>query len=140
MPYDCAGYYGPTCGIPSPEWRHKFRVSYTHPSGLGLSAQWRYFGARRRREHESELDAQPGTSRPSTSTIPSQSYFDLTLTARLGDHYNFRLGVNNIFDREPPIIGANGGSTVINACPGRSAPATPSRTSTTPWAGTSSPA
>ena len=25
--------------------------------------------------------------------------------------------MNNIFDREPPIIGANGGNTMINACP-----------------------
>ena len=24
--------------------------------------------------------------------------------------------MNNIFDREPPIVGANGVSTVINAC------------------------
>ena len=42
-PYDCAGLYGPICGIPNPEWRHKSRVTYSHPSGLGLSAQWRHF-------------------------------------------------------------------------------------------------
>jgi outer membrane receptor protein involved in Fe transport len=115
--FDCAGYYGPTCGVPAPEWRHKFRVTYTAPNGVGLSAQWRYFSA---------VDVEnknPSTSlnqafAPFNEQIPSQSYFDLTLTARIGDHYNFRLGVNNILDREPPIIGANGTSTVINACPG----------------------
>jgi iron complex outermembrane recepter protein len=116
-PYDCAGYYGPTCGVPSPEWRHKFRITYSHPSGLGLSAQWRYFSAVDV-ENKNPSSTIGGNFSPFNETIPSQSYFDLTLTARLGDHYNFRLGVNNILDREPPIIGANGTSTVINACPG----------------------
>jgi iron complex outermembrane receptor protein len=115
--YDCAGYYGPTCGIPNPEWRHKLRIGYNHPSGVGFSAQWRYFGG---------VDVE--NLNPSTTLnqdaaeynleIPSQSYFDLALTARIGEHYNFRLGVNNILDRRPPIIGANGGNTIINACPG----------------------
>ena len=138
-PYDCAGLYGPQCGIPNPEWRHRFRVSYTHPSGLGLSAQWRYFASV---DVENSACGTPpaggtaadvaacdqstlagsggatGAYAPFNASIPSQSYIDLTLTARIGDHYNFRLGVNNIFDREPPIIGSNGASTVINACPG----------------------
>jgi outer membrane receptor protein involved in Fe transport len=116
-PYDCAGYYGPTCGVPSPEWRHKARLTYNHPDGYGLSVQWRYFASVDvENSNPSSTLNQPFA--PLNETIPSQSYFDLTLTARIGDHYNFRLGVNNIFDRAPPIIGANGTSTVINACPG----------------------
>ena len=27
------------------------------------------------------------------------------LTARLADRYNFRLGMNNIFDTDPPVAG-----------------------------------
>ena len=42
--------------------------------------------------------------------IGAQSYFDLALTARLADKYNFRLGANNIFDKEPPI---KSGSVVV---------------------------
>ena len=115
--FNCAGLYGPTCGVPSPEWRHKARLTYNHASGVGLSVQWRYFAA----VDVENTSSDPALSQPFApinETIPSQSYFDLTLTARIGDHYNFRLGVNNILDRAPPIIGANGGSTVINACPG----------------------
>jgi len=112
-PYDCAGLYGPICGIPSPEWRHRARLTYNHASGLGMSLQWRYFGA-----VDVENKAFGTDFAPFNERIPSQSYFDLTLTARIGDHYNFRLGVNNILDREPPIIGANGANTTINACPG----------------------
>ena len=91
------------------------------PDGVGLSAQWRYFSARRpsiRRSTELGSARPPAYAVAPNERIPSQSYFDLTLTARIGDHYNFRLGVNNILDREPPIVGANGTSAVINACPG----------------------
>ncbi|HYD12520.1 MAG TPA: TonB-dependent receptor [Allosphingosinicella sp.] len=120
-PYDCAGYYGPQCANVSsgvfPEWRHRARLTYTHASGVGMSLQWRYFSAVDvENKNPSSTLNQPFA--PFNETIPSQSYFDLTLTARIGDHYNFRLGVNNILDRDPPIIGANGGNTIINACPG----------------------
>jgi iron complex outermembrane recepter protein len=124
-PYDCAGLYGLICTTPSPEWRHKVRLTYTHPSGVGLSAQWRYFsavGLDRADSSQPQLSqtaaGAPLAFAPFNERIPSQSYFDLTLTARIGDHYNFRLGVNNILDREPPIVGANGTSAVINACTG----------------------
>src|SRR5436190_1588858 len=120
-PYDCTGYFGTQCGTPSPEWRHQFRVTWNLPDGIGLSARWRYFSG-------VDLDllspndslnfaggATPTTAqlnglRPADARIPSQSYIDLTLTARIGDHYNFRLGVNNLFDRDPPLVGSN-------ACP-----------------------
>jgi iron complex outermembrane recepter protein len=115
--YDCAGYYGPTCGVPSPEWRHKLRLSYQHPDGYGLSVQWRYFSSVQV-ENLNPSSSLAQDAAPLNLEIPSQSYFDLAFTARIGDHYNFRLGVNNILDRAPPIIGANGVSTVVNACPG----------------------
>ena len=116
-PYDCAGLYGLICTTPSPTWRHKARLTYTHPSGVGLSFQWRYFSGVTLDRASSQAVLQ-GTFAPFNERIPSQSYFDLTLTARIGDHYNFRLGVNNITDRAPPIVGANGTSAVINACTG----------------------
>ena len=120
-PYDCVGFFGTQCGTPNPEWRHTLHVSWTLPDGIGLAARWRYFSG-------VDLDllspnptlnfaggatpttAQLNALRPADFRIPSQSYFDLTLTARIGDHYNFRLGVNNILDRDPPLVGSN-------ACP-----------------------
>jgi outer membrane receptor protein involved in Fe transport len=120
-PYDCTGYFGTQCGTPNPEWRHTLHVSWTHPSGIGFAARWRYFSG-------VDLDllspnptlnfaggatptqAQLNALRPADFRIPRQQYFDLALTARIGDHYNFRLGVNNILDRDPPLVGSN-------ACP-----------------------
>jgi iron complex outermembrane receptor protein len=113
QPYNCAGYFGAQCGIPNPKWRGKARVSYTSPMGIGLSAQWRYFG---------KVDVDSSSNNPTLATpysffaprIGSQSYFDLAATARVADKFTFRLGVNNIFDKAPPIISTAG----LNNCPG----------------------
>lgn len=101
--YDCRGFHGATCFTPSPEWRAKTRLTLTTPEGIGLSAQWRYFSAVQRDTMSPDPDLHAATTPPADQRIGAQSYFDLTLTSRIGDHYNFRLGVNNILDREPPI-------------------------------------
>jgi len=123
--YDCAGLYGPTCSgavvassAPMPKWRHKARLSLQMPNGLGFSAQWRYIGkvtAETLSTNETLHGAfplDPGLH------IPSFNYFDLAMTATIGDHYNFRMGVNNFLDKRPPMVQT--GSAVLagsNLCP-----------------------
>jgi len=102
----CVGLYGAICGTPTPEWRHTANLSWVHPSGIGFAARWRYFSG----VDNDGSSSSGGQLRPADARIPSQQYFDLTMTARLGDHYNLRLGVNNIFDRDPPSVGST-------ACP-----------------------
>ncbi|WP_076744000.1 TonB-dependent receptor domain-containing protein [Sphingomonas jeddahensis] len=95
--YDCAGLYGNICGTPNPKWRHQARASYTAPNGLGLSLRWRYFDS-------VALDtAVGGSNTPADSRLAAQNYFDLAFTAKVGDNFNFRLGANNLLDRQPPI-------------------------------------
>jgi iron complex outermembrane receptor protein len=101
--YDCVGFHGATCLTPSPEWRWKSRLTLSTPEGVGLSVQWRYFSKSERDTLSPDPDLATNATRPADRVIPAQSYIDLTLTARIGDHYSFRLGVNNVFDREPPI-------------------------------------
>ncbi len=113
--FDCAGLYGNTCGsflsgAPNPKYRHKLRLGFTMPNGLGVSGQWRYFSSVKNDglAGDCDISATPtctGTVAPANQRINAQSYFDLALTARLADRYNFRIGANNIFDREPPIVG-----------------------------------
>ncbi|HEV2748605.1 MAG TPA: TonB-dependent receptor [Allosphingosinicella sp.] len=115
-PYDCAGLYGAQfCGTPNPEWRHRARLTYTHPSGLGISLQWRYFGGVDN-ERLSDQEQLQNDVAEFNARIKSQSYFDLAGTFRVSDNYAFRIGVNNIFDREPPLVGSSGGGAV-NQCP-----------------------
>ncbi|HWJ58393.1 MAG TPA: TonB-dependent receptor [Sphingomicrobium sp.] len=117
--FDCASFFGATCGTPNPKYRHKLRVGFTLPNGLGISGQWRYFSAVRNDTLSSDCDLNTGTtaggatcasfanSSPGDARLPAQSFFDLALTARIADRYNFRLGANNIFDRSPPVAGGD---------------------------------
>jgi iron complex outermembrane receptor protein len=95
--FECAGMFAGTCGIPNPKWRHVARATLTMPNGMGASIRWRYF---------SPVDAVLAAG-PAESRFGAQSYFDLTFTARLQQRLNLRLGVNNIFDRDPPLGGGN---------------------------------
>ena len=95
--FDCVGEFGNVCGIPSPEWRHTARVTYTLPNGIGITTRWRHFGS---------VVNDSGDVRPGNDALPSVDYLDLALSFRVGDHYNFRLGVNNLLDRDPPINGS----------------------------------
>lgn len=125
-PYDCAGLYGPTCsvggttdsGAPLPKWRHKARLTWQMENGIGLSLQWRHIGKVRaetttdQESLEGDFNFNPGL------TLKAQNYFDLSGTVAVGDSYNFRIGVNNLFDKEPPLV--TSGSAVrsgSNLCP-----------------------
>jgi len=106
--FDCTGYEGAICGTPSPRWRAKTRLTLTTPDGIGLSLQWRYFSAVQRDTVSTDpgLGGTAGSAtncRPADCRIAAQNYIDVTMTARIGDHYNFRIGVNNVLDREPPL-------------------------------------
>jgi len=43
--YDCAGYFGQTCGTPNPKWRHKIRANWTTPWNVDIAGTWRYFAS-----------------------------------------------------------------------------------------------
>ena len=83
--------------------------------GIGLSAQWRYAGP---------VDVEYKNASASLSSnyylfnshIPSQSRFDLSMTARIGGHFEWRLGVNNLLDREPPLVTSGSGAFGASAC------------------------
>lgn len=98
--YDCKGLFGPTCGQPSPEWKHQMRVSYTEPSQVAtVSLNWRYIGSTKLNFTSSNPADYAFNSR-----IKAYSYFDLAATAKVQDGIVFRAGVNNIADKDPPAI------------------------------------
>ena len=137
--YDCAGLYGATCsvggvtdsGAPLPKWRHKARVTVQSDMGLGASVQWRHIG-KVKAESVSEFAAlNPGglTTHAGPGTfIDAVNYIDAALTFNFEERYNFRLGVNNLFDVEPPLVTSGGGGTPNNCptgpCNGNTYPAT----------------
>jgi iron complex outermembrane receptor protein len=104
--FDCAGLYGPTCGTPTPKWRHQLRVSWNTPWNLTLSANWRFLSATYLDFNTDQASLQNGFKdlQPTDARIPNFSYFDLAFTYKLKERYTVRGGVNNVFDRTPPIL------------------------------------
>ncbi|HET8749850.1 MAG TPA: TonB-dependent receptor, partial [Sphingomicrobium sp.] len=119
--YDCAGFYGSTCGNPLPEWRHKLRATLQTPMGIGVSLQWRYIGGVDHERNSSD-EVLNGTPPQLGNHVKAQSYFDLASTFTVGDHYNFRLGVNNIFDKSPPLFTGSAGACPAPFCNGNTYP------------------
>jgi outer membrane receptor protein involved in Fe transport len=115
---DCAGYYGALCSAlvgasqaagPSPEWRHKFRATWNtpFPLDLALSAQVRYFSEVKLDSTSSQPDlGGTATGGPATDLkLGARTYLDLLATFTVKDNYNFRVGVNNVLDKDPPLNG-----------------------------------
>jgi iron complex outermembrane receptor protein len=113
--YDCAGFYGGTCGIPAPEWRHSLRANWRTPwNGLDVAATWRYFGdAKTERLSTNDQLSGPVNANGIANSIPAYSYLDLTAAMTFAEKFTFRVGVNNIVDKAPPIIPSGG----VNDCP-----------------------
>jgi outer membrane receptor protein involved in Fe transport len=102
--YDCAGLFGPTCSGIFPKWRHQFRLTWNAPYDVQLSGAWRYIG---KATYENDTD-QPtigeGTDTLFTHKVSGVSYFDLAANWNINEKLTVRGGVNNIFDKDPPLI------------------------------------
>ncbi len=103
--YDCAGYWGTTCGAPTPHWRHVLNTDWLTPwAGLDVSLRWRFIGTSQT-DHSSQDPQLASTYYIPTSKIPSYNYLDLSLSMPIASSgVDLRVGVNNITDKAPPII------------------------------------
>jgi outer membrane receptor protein involved in Fe transport len=105
----CAGSFGQTCGQPIPEWKGVTR--FTWKSGpIVLSLRHRFIGAVTVDTYilpvRQGLTTAPALNTLSNPVIPTQHYFDLSGTVAVNDRFQFNLGVNNIADKDPPIVGS----------------------------------
>lgn len=114
--YDCVGYYGPNkCGSPNPEWRHKMRASWATPWAVDLSMTWRHM-AEVSLQTTSDNPKLKGNSNPVDRTLAAQNYLDLGVSWNFNKNLTLSGGINNIFDRDPPItsqlgVGSGNGNT-----------------------------
>ena len=117
-PFDCAGLFGSICtngsapaAAPLPEWRHKVRATWRTPWNVEVSGTWRHIASV---DVDSEFSGASHAAGPDAK-LGAQDYFDLAGTWAIRENMTLRFGVNNIFDREPPLV-SSGGATVSN-CP-----------------------
>lgn len=121
---ECVGFFSVNCGNPRPEFSANTRLTYTTPSrGTDVSLFWRYLSA---------VEVEPAAPNPQlpvgTPTtggpvtfldafrdISAFNYFDLALRQSVMDNLTLTMTVNNLFDRDPPIVGAQAGGAGPNS-------------------------
>jgi iron complex outermembrane recepter protein len=119
--YDCAGCYGPTCssipagsGGPDFKWRHDMTVTWETPfQPLSVTVGWRFLDS----VQLESLSSNPNLKKPGSvaagtisntdAHLPSISYLDTSFGYHVTDNIQVRLGVNNLLDKDPPVVGAS---------------------------------
>jgi iron complex outermembrane receptor protein len=118
--FNCAGRFGPSCNPVTPKWRHRFTADYDTPiTGLSTGLTWRFFGSAKNTAIEPgspDFNAALIGGLPlADSHIPTISYLDLRVSYTW-NRITGRVGVNNLLDKDPPIIDtANSGGNSIYA-------------------------
>jgi outer membrane receptor protein involved in Fe transport len=128
--YDCAGLFGSSCedGSVNPHWRHNLRLTWETPWNVLLSAQWRFIGPTSFDNNSSnpllagaeEAGVTPSTYDQYNARIPGYSYLDLTAVWHALANLEFRAGVTNLLDKDPPLIPS--GEITGNSGPANSYP------------------
>ena len=110
--FDCVGLFGATCQTVNPRWHHILRTMWNTPWDVTASLTWRFIGP-------VSLDnnsAQPGLAGAEYGTgvidyfnarIPGYSYLDLAASWNIGERTELRAGINNLLDKDPPIVTAD---------------------------------
>ncbi len=94
---NCAGKFGVTCGNPYSKWRLSTRATYaTGP--VTVSVLYR---------HLSAVKDDDSTTTYAVETIKAYDYIDLTAAFEVKPGFTWSVGVNNLFDKQPPILGDN---------------------------------
>jgi iron complex outermembrane recepter protein len=102
--YDCAGLFGTVCGVPHPRWQHALRATWDVPADFDVSLNWRYIKGT---TFDGNVVGDPFLSQGTDAdNISDYNYFDLS-GAYTYKSATLRVGVNNIFDKTPPVFDGN---------------------------------
>jgi len=102
--YDCVGVISEQCW-PAPKWRHTATASYDSNGFWAATARWRYFG---------KVDYEGTRDLIAADSLGAQNYLDLNAVFRFMQTHDVVIGVNNVFDKAPPMLGntlGTGGNT-----------------------------
>jgi outer membrane receptor protein involved in Fe transport len=102
--FDCTGLFGTICGVITPDWRHNLRMSWLSPWDVELSLNWRYIGGTKLDTNDSDPDLNNGSFDSFNRRLPSVSYIDLSALWSFGEGSTVRVGINNVLDKDPPLI------------------------------------
>jgi len=120
---DCTGYYSTNCTNPRPEW--KWNVRGTLSTGpVDVSLLWTHISSVKIEPFLATAltplaTPQPGGPNPTGlldayERIKAYSYFDLALRFNASDAVQMTLTVDNLLDKDPPLVGSGVGGTSFN--------------------------
>lgn len=113
-PVECAGTFGGACGntiqgTATPRWKLFNRASWQR-GPFTFSLRHRYFSSTR----NGRFALQEAFGQPAPTNIPrhaerlqARNYFDASIAFDIGSRYDLTLGVNNLTDVRPSLVGTS---------------------------------
>jgi len=99
--FDCAGLFGNNCGEPDPSYRHFVAVDVAK-GALNANVTWQMLGGVK----DGNIIDDP-TNPQSVDSISAYHLFNTSMTYDFTDSLALTFGIQNLFDKTPPVIGDN---------------------------------
>lgn len=103
---ECADAYAGPCGLPAPEYNHRFLATWVTPYDLTVSATWRHIG-------ETTLYGTTSSTNLEDK-MEERNYLDLAATYEYNENVQVRFGANNLLGDDAPVTTAAGTGTGNN--------------------------
>lgn len=94
---ECAGKFGLNCGNPTPKWKWSSRLSWMD-GPMTTTLRWRHVGKVSDDDDDTDYFVEE---------LEAYDLFDLAFGFNVNENFTLTMGVNNLFDKNPPIIGSN---------------------------------
>lgn len=104
---ECAGAYAGPCGLPAPEYNHRFLATWVTPYDLTVSATWRHIG-------ETDLYGLTDPQGYLEDAMEERNYLDLAATYEYSENVQVRFGANNLLGEDAPVTTSSGTGTGNN--------------------------
>ena len=118
---ECVGLYSANCASIQPEWQTTFRTTLSFET-VDVSLLWRHidavayeFGTAFRGNLPATGVGNLAGQAVDFNRIDAHDYFDLSTRWSIGDNLTLTFTVENLLDKEPPLVGADVGSTAFNS-------------------------
>jgi outer membrane receptor protein involved in Fe transport len=126
---ECVGFYSGNCGftgsmVPKFQWSWRNTLSF---GKIDASLLWRHISAMSQ-EPDDIVQTAPAFvgvfpvgfgykegAAVDFGKIPAYDWFDLTLRFNVNDNLTFTAAVQNLLDKDPPVVGSSIGSTAFNS-------------------------
>jgi outer membrane receptor protein involved in Fe transport len=116
---ECTGFYSTQCLSIQPEWSWTQRTTLTF-GDVDVSLLWRHLSGVEQETGIGFVGTVTGVgplvgTQMNAKEIPAYDYFDLTTRFAVSDELTITMGVQNLFDKDPPNVGNTIGSTTYNS-------------------------